>query len=211
MHHWVLVCNRKCDLPDQWMTKEGSDILTPYSEKSWEDLSQRVIGYPVMSRIQGLCPWTCSPRDWAQNLGHSSIRGKSRSGWPRKPTPVFGFCESKWERHDWLASLLDWVATRCYNFSISSPTMKWVVVLYFMPEPNQKDYSGHIDKHSPLTISLLTNPWLTSTLFMDLYPSHSQRRFAAAHSKNNILTHFRTRGETEDCAGVEWLLFPKRK
>lgn len=144
-----------------------------------------------------------SPRDWVQNLEHSSIRWKSRSGWPRKLTPVFRFCESKLERHDWLAFLLDWVATRCSNFSISSPTGKWVVVLYFVPEPNQKDCSGHIDKHNPLTISLLTNTWLTLTLFMDLYPSHSQGRFAAAHSKNNILTHFRTQGQTKDCVGVE--------
>lgn len=49
------------------------------------------------------------------------------------------------------------------------------VILYFVPNSNQQNCSGCTDKHSPLTISVLTNSWLTLTLFMNWFP-YSQRR-----------------------------------
>lgn len=46
-------------------------------------------------------------------------------------------------------------------------SVKWVVLLYFLPNPNQQNCSSHIDKPNPLTVSLLTHTWLTLPLFMD--------------------------------------------
>ena len=52
-------------------------------------------------------------------------------------------------------------------------SVKWVVLLYFLPNPNQQNCSGHIDKPNSLTVSLLTHTWLTLPIFMDLLSSYS--------------------------------------
>lgn len=78
-----------------------------------------------------------------------------------------------------------------YLYSFFSLWSGWYFVFHL--NPNEQNCSGHIDKHNPLTISLLTNTWLILTLFLDLFSSYSQRRFQVVHSKNNILRHFRER------------------
>lgn len=137
---------------------EGQKDFDPLFRRTLQRLEPGNEGMHSFSWAQGPYHWTCSTRDRVQNLGHFSIRWRRRPGGPRKSTPILRFCESKSERHNWFSFLLDEEATRCYNLSVFFfQSVKWVVFLYFIPNPNRQNCCRHIDKHSPLTISLLAN------------------------------------------------------
>lgn len=101
---------------------------------------------------------------------------KNRFGWARKFAPIFRFCDSESERHKWPFSPLKLGSHQVLQLIciLFFQSVKWVVLLYFLPNPNRQNCSGHIDKPNPLTACLLTHTWLTLPLFKDLLSSYSQ-------------------------------------